>query len=660
MGSNCAEHHPVSFKWVMAAKDNGATIIHVDPKFSRTSARCDFHVPLRSGSDVAFLGGMINYIITNKLYLEEYVHAYTNADFVVGKDYYFKDGVFSGLDPEKRRYDPSSWTFEKDANGAIVTDPEWKNPRCVFNLLKEHFSRYTLDKVSAVTGVSEENILRVYKAFTATGRPDRAGTIMYALGWTQHTNGVQIIRASTLVQLLLGNIGVAGGGINALRGEPNVQGSTDQALLYDSLPGYFGMPRSNQQTLDQYLKAATPTTRFEKSINWKSNTPKYIVSLLKAWFGDAATRENDFGYAWLPKLEPHGDYSYYTVIDNALHDKMRGGFVFGVNPCQSFADSHKTRNAVDHLDWLVCGEIHNSETSDNWHRPGVDPSKIKTEVFLLPSALRIEKEGTIANSGRWIQWFDKGVEPAGEARDFGDILVPLMNKVRELYKAEGGANPAPLLNTIWPETYKAEEWTKRLNGYFWEDTKIGKIMGVADRGDSLYVYGYDWGRRNDIAYLDVYTKDLTLKNTYTLMSSRSGQMTAWSFVTVGNDIIAANRDKQKMELSFEGTDETYKNSEMPFFGILVSYTIGADSSPSDPDSDIETRTSYAEDRMITVHTKGQTVYIANAEGMSIRIYDMTGRCINEIPTAGNEEAVRITVRGIYIVKAGESVTKIII
>ena len=225
MGSNCAEHHPVSFKWVMAAKDNGATLIHVDPKFSRTSARCDFHVPLRSGSDVAFLGGMINYIIENKLYLEEYVHLYTNADFVVGKDYYFKDGVFSGLDPEKRRYDASTWAFEKDASGAIVTDPEWKNPRCVFNRLKEHYSRYTLDNVSSVTGVSKENILRVYKAFTATGKPDKAGTIMYALGWTQHTNGVQIIRCSTLVQLLLGNIGVAGGGINALRGEPNVQGS---------------------------------------------------------------------------------------------------------------------------------------------------------------------------------------------------------------------------------------------------------------------------------------------------------------------------------------------------------------------------------------------------------------------------------------------------
>ena len=466
MGSNCAEHHPVSFKWVMAAKDNGATLIHVDPKFSRTSARCDFHVPLRSGSDVAFLGGMINYIIENKLYLEEYVHLYTNADFVVGKDYYFKDGVFSGLDPEKRRYDASTWAFEKDASGAIVTDPEWKNTRCVFNLLKEHYSRYTLDNVSSVTGVSKENILRVYKAFTATGKPDKAGTIMYALGWTQHTNGVQIIRCSTLVQLLLGNIGVAGGGINALRGEPNVQGSTDQALLYDSLPGYIGMPRANQHTLEQYLKANTPTTKFKKSINWKSNTPKYMVSLLKAWFGEAATKDNEFGYQWLPKLEPFGDYSYYTVIDNALHDRMRGGFVFGVNPCQSFADTHKVRNAMDHLDWLVCGELHNSETSDNWHRPGVDPSKIKTEVFLLPSAHRIEKEGSIANSGRWIQWFYKGVEPAGEARNFGDMLVPLMNRIRELYKAEGGANPEPLLNTIWPETFEPEEWTKRLNGYF--------------------------------------------------------------------------------------------------------------------------------------------------------------------------------------------------
>lgn len=476
MGSNCAEHHPVSFKWVMAAKDNGATLIHVDPKFSRTSARCDFHVPLRSGSDVAFLGGMINYIIENKLYLEEYVHLYTNADFVVGKDYYFKDGVFSGLDPEKRRYDASTWAFEKDASGAIVTDPEWKNPRCVFNLLKEHYSRYTLDNVSSVTGVSKENILRVYKAFTATGKPDKAGTIMYALGWTQHTNGVQIIRCSTLVQLLLGNIGVAGGGINALRGEPNVQGSTDQALLYDSLPGYIGMPRANQHTLEQYLKANTPTTKFKKSINWKSNTPKYMVSLLKAWFGEAATKDNEFGYQWLPKLEPFGDYSYYTVIDNALHDRMRGGFVFGVNPCQSFADTHKVRNAMDHLDWLVCGELHNSETSDNWHRPGVDPSKIKTEVFLLPSAHRIEKEGSIANSGRWIQWFYKGVEPAGEARNFGDMLVPLMNRIRELYKAEGGANPEPLLNTIWPETFEPEEWTKRLNGYFWEDTKIGNKL----------------------------------------------------------------------------------------------------------------------------------------------------------------------------------------
>ncbi len=487
IGSNAAEHHPVSFKWVLAAKDKGATLIHIDPKFSRTSARCDFHVPIRSGSDIAFLGGMIRYILDKKLYQEDYVRLYTNASFVVGKDYSFKDGVFSGLDTKNRRYDAKTWAFEKNADGSIVVDKEWKNPRCVFNLLKEHYSRYTLKTVSEVTGISEQDLVRVYDIFCATGKPNRAGTILYAIGWTQHTTGVQIIRTSAMIQLLLGNIGVAGGGINALRGEPNVQGSTDHALLYDSIPGYMSMPRAQWQTLDQYLKANTPTTKFPESANWKANTPKYMVSLLKAWFGDAATKDNEFGYQWLPKLDTFADTSYYSVIDNALHDRMRGGFVFGVNPCQSFANVNKVRESLDHLDWLVCGEIHNSETSDNWHRPGVDPKKIKTEVFLLPSAHRIEKEGTISNSGRWLQWFDKAIEPQGEARDFGNMLVPLMNKVRELYRKEGGVFPEPVLNMIWPEQYKAEDWTKRINGYFWSDVKVGNK--VYHRGELVPAFG---------------------------------------------------------------------------------------------------------------------------------------------------------------------------
>lgn len=472
IGSNAAEHHPVAFKWIMRARDNGAVLMHVDPKFSRTSARCDFHVPLRSGTDIAFLGGMVNHIIAKDLYFKDYVANYTNAAFVVGKDYAFEDGIFSGYDPKTRTYDRSKWEFEKGPDGGPVMDPTLKNERCVFNLMKKHYERYTLKNVSDVTGVSEENLLRVYDAFCATGTPDKAGTILYALGWTQHTVGVQNIRTSTLIQLLLGNIGVAGGGINALRGEPNVQGSTDHALLYHILPGYNAMPVAQWQTLADYNKANTPVTTLKNSANWWSNRPKYVASLLKGWFGDAATPENDFCYEYLPKLEKGEDYSYMYVMDRMYHGKLKGGFIFGVNPMNSFPNTNKMRAALDKLDWLVCSELHNSETTDNWKRPGVDPKACKTEVFLLPSAHRVEKAGTISNSGRWLQWFDKAVEP-GQARNFADIFVPLVNKIRALYKAEGGTLPDPVLKLHWTDKFDPEEWTRRINGFFWADTKVG-------------------------------------------------------------------------------------------------------------------------------------------------------------------------------------------
>ena len=288
IGSNAAEHHPVSFKWIMRAKDNGAVLMHVDPKFSRTSARCDFHVPLRSGTDIAFLGGMVNYILESNSYLHDYVVNYTNASFVVGEGYDFKDGLFSGYDANTRKYDQKQWGFETGPDGAPVRDFTLKNERCVFNLMKKHYSRYTLKNVSDITGVSEENLLKVYKNFAATGKADKAGTILYALGWTQHTVGVQNIRCSTLVQLLLGNIGVAGGGINALRGEPNVQGSTDHALLCNVLPGYIALPLSQWQTLDEFNKANTPVTKLPNSANWWGNKPKYFASLLKGWYGEEA------------------------------------------------------------------------------------------------------------------------------------------------------------------------------------------------------------------------------------------------------------------------------------------------------------------------------------------------------------------------------------
>ena len=487
IGSNAAEHHPVSFKWIMRAKDNGAALIHVDPKFSRTSARCDYHVPLRSGTDIAFLGGMVNYILESNSYFHDYVVNYTNASFIVGKGYDFKDGLFSGYDAKARKYDQSKWGFEKGPDGAPLRDATLKHERCVFNLMKKHYSRYTLKNVSDITGVSEENLFKVYKQFSATGKPDKAGTILYALGWTQHTVGVQNIRCSTLVQLLLGNIGVAGGGINALRGEPNVQGSTDHALLYHVLPGYIGLPLAPWQTLAQFNKANTPVTKIPNSANWWGNRPKYFASLLKGWFGEEAKPENDFCYGLLPKGEPGADYSYMYVMDKMYHGKIKGGFVFGVNPMNSFPNTNKMRKALDNLDWMVCAELHNSETTDNWHRPGVDPKKMKTEVFLLPSAHRVEKAGTISNSGRWLLWFDKAVEPAGEARNFADMFVPLINKLREMYKAEGGKLPEALLKMNWPEKYDPEEWTRRINGFFWADTKIGNRL--YKKGDLVPAFG---------------------------------------------------------------------------------------------------------------------------------------------------------------------------
>ena len=548
IGSNAAEHHPVSFKWIMRAKDNGAALIHVDPKFSRTSARCDYHVPLRSGTDIAFLGGMVNYILESNSYFHDYVVNYTNASFIVGKGYDFKDGLFSGYDAKARKYDQSKWGFEKGPDGAPLRDATLKHERCVFNLMKKHYSRYTLKNVSDITGVSEENLLKVYKQFCATGKPDKAGTILYALGWTQHTVGVQNIRCSTLVQLLLGNIGVAGGGINALRGEPNVQGSTDHALLYHVLPGYIGLPLAPWQTLAQFNKVNTPVTKIPNSTNWWGNRPKYFASLLKGWYGEEAKPENDFCYGLLPKGEPGADYSYMYVMDKMYQGKIKGGFVFGVNPMNSFPNTNKMRKALDNLDWMVCAELHNSETTDNWHRPGVDPKKMKTEVFLLPSAHRVEKAGTISNSGRWLLWFDKAVEPAGEARNFADMFVPLINKLRELYKAEGGKLPEALLKMNWPEKYDPEEWTRRINGFFWADTKIGNRR--YKKGDLVPAFGnlQADGSTSSLnwLYTGSYTEDEGNKSkrrdpTQTPMQAAIGLYPNWSWCWPVNRRILYNR-----------------------------------------------------------------------------------------------------------------------
>jgi formate dehydrogenase major subunit len=473
MGSNAAEHHPISFKWVLKAKEKGAVVIHVDPKFSRTSARSNFHVPLRSGTDIAFLGGMIKYIIENDKYFKDYVVEYTNASFLVNKDFDFKDGLFSGFDANTRKYDTKTWSFVMDEADLPKKDKTLQDPRCVFQLMKQHYSRYSLNNVSSITGVSKENLLKVYEAYSATGTGTKAGTVMYALGWTQHTVGVQNIRSACMVQLLLGNMGIPGGGVNALRGEPNVQGSTDHALLYHILPGYIGAPIDDWQTLADFNKANTPVTKDPKSANWWQNKPKYLASLLKGWYGEKATPANDFCYGLIPKAAKGADYSYMYLFDRMYQGKMRGGFIFGLNPMNTTANTHKARAAMDKLDWVVVSELHHSETTDNWHRPGVDPKKVKTEYFLLPSAHRIEKEGTVTNSSRLLLWHHKAIEPAVQAKPFGFMLVGLMNVILDKYLKDGGTLPEALTWQDWPKTYVAEDWSKRINGFFLADTKFG-------------------------------------------------------------------------------------------------------------------------------------------------------------------------------------------
>jgi len=490
MGSNAAENHPISFKWVTEAMKRGGKLISVDPRFTRSSSKADFYAPLRSGTDIAFLGGMIKYILDNDKYFKEYTAEYTNASFLVSDSYSFHDGLFSGYDPATHKYDKSKWAFQKDANGVPKKDKTLQNPRCVFQLLKGFYSRYDLDKVSSVTGTSKEDLLKVYEMYSATGEKGKAGTIMYAMGWTQHTVGVQNIRCMAMIQLLLGNIGVAGGGVNALRGESNVQGSTDHCILFHILPGYLKTPKASQAALAAYNKKYTPVTHDPLSANWWGNYPKYSVSLLKSFFGKKATPANDFGYSWLPKLDDGKDYSWLTLFDSMYRGEFTGFFAWGQNPACSGANANKTRQALTKLDWMVNVNIFENETGSFWKGPGMDPKKIKTEVFFLPCAVSVEKEGSITNSGRWMQWRYQAAKPPGEARSDGDMLIDLFRKVRWLYnrdvkKGKKAVFPEPVLNLKWDYAtngmYDPHKVAKEVNGYFQKDVTIkGKNFKKGD------------------------------------------------------------------------------------------------------------------------------------------------------------------------------------
>ncbi len=475
MGSNAAENHPISFKYVTEAQQNGAKLISVDPRFTRTSSKADIYTALRSGTDIAFLGGMIKYIMDNKLFNKEYVANYTNAPFLVNESFGFKNGLFSGFDPKNRTYDKSKWSFQADEKGVPKTDRSLNNPNCVFQLLKKHFDRYNTALVSKITGTPEPDLLEVYKTYAATGQRGKAATIMYAMGWTQHTVGVQNIRTMAIIQLLLGNMGVAGGGVNALRGESNVQGSTDHCLLWHIWPGYLKTPRASNSSLGAYNKKWTPKSSDPLSANWWQNYPKYSVSMLKSFFGENAKKFNDFGYDWLPKVDDGKHYSWLDLFDEMYKGTFKGFFAWGQNPACSGSNAGKNREAFKKLDWMVNVNLFDNETGSFWRGPGMDPSTIKTEVFMLPACASVEKEGSITNSGRWMQWRYQGPKPLGNSMADGDIIMELGLKIKELYK-KGGVFPEPVVNLKWDYMtdgiYDAHKAAKEINGYFLRDVNV--------------------------------------------------------------------------------------------------------------------------------------------------------------------------------------------
>ena len=465
MGSSMAENHPVGFQWVIEAREkNAAKIIHVDPRFTRTSAMSDYWLPLRAGSDLIFLGALIRYVLENDRWFHEYVVRYTNAAVIVRDDFVDTEeggGIFSA--PETWLYPDAEYGSRDtghrgEAQGASQTpaypqrDETLQHPRCVFQVMRRHFARYTPELVEQSCGIPADAFLEVADVFTSASGPEKTGAICYAVGWTQHSTGVQTIRAAAMLQLLLGNVGRPGGGVMALRGHASIQGSTDIPTLYDVLPGYLPMPTSAEPDLASYLK------KHKAAKGWWFNVDKYLVSLLKAYYGAAATRENDFGYANLPRLT--GDHSYFGYWLDMADGKLEGLIVMGQNPAVGSPNGKLERDAMKKLKWMVVREMVETETAAFWQD---GPEDVETEVFFFPAASHVEKDGTFTNTQRLLQWREKAVEPPGEARSELQFMVALGRKLKA--KATSAQRDAALRALTWD--YKdedAEEVLREIHG----------------------------------------------------------------------------------------------------------------------------------------------------------------------------------------------------
>jgi formate dehydrogenase major subunit len=478
-GSNCAENHPMSMKWIMRAKEKGAIVIHVDPRFTRTSKVADIFAQIRPGTDIAFLNGIINYILENKLYDEQYVVDHTNALFLVNEEFSFKDGLFSGFDKNGFKYGNASWGYILDEEGFPRKADSLDHPGTVFSKLKEFFKRYDLNTASNICGIPEETI----KLIADTYAKNKPGTILYALGMTQHTVGVQNIRSFGILQLLTGNVGKPGSGVNALRGEPNVQGATDMACLFHILPGYLNMPNHDDLSLDIWTSKSGTFRR------------TFMVNLLKAWFGKNATEENDFAFNLLPKKNGTANYSIYKIFENALEEEIKLLYIMGQNPAVTSPNLNLVHSALAKLETLVVADLFMTETAAFWEKPGVDPAAIDTEVIFLPAKSFLEKEGSLTNSGRLVQWRYTSLASLGQTKSDLEMMDLIFRRVRELVAGSGAERDQTILKANWnyvQDKHFAEQVLKEINGYHiatGEPVKgIGELKPDGSTSSGCWVY----------------------------------------------------------------------------------------------------------------------------------------------------------------------------
>ncbi len=519
MGSNMAENHPIAFRFVVEAKRRGATIIHVDPRFTRTSALADVYAPLRSGSDIAFLGGIIHHILENDLWFRDWAMAYSNIAHIIEEGYEDAedhDGIFSGFDAEAQTYRDATWQYEDKvvpssvaehrtaseegkraedgsmSKGPPHLDETLQHPRSVYQIMRRHFARYTPEMVESVTGCPKDTFLKVADALVRNSGRERTGAFCYAVGWTHHSVGVQIIRACTIIQSLLGNVGRPGGGIMALRGHVSIQGSTDIPTLYNMLPTYLPQPNAfhDHMSLSAYMKVETPAT------GWWNNFPKYIVSLLKAWYGDAATEANDYGYHNLPKLT--GDVSQEPMTLSMNDGVVKGQFIMGQNPLVGAVNADLVEKGLGRLDWLVVRDMAMIETADFWQkgrlvaRGETSPDRIGTEVFFLPCAMPGEKDGTVTNTSRLVQWHDKVCEAPGDCRSDLWFMVHLGRRLKDLYADSRETRDRALQMLTWDYPVSgpklepdAEAVLREINGYTVADGRhVAKYQDLKDDGST--------------------------------------------------------------------------------------------------------------------------------------------------------------------------------